>query len=158
MSDDEFNRLFGEQPKPARAFTQRIGQETRRPGGEQTDGVDSAKGEYRAFGVHNVNTAAESCDVRRWMDGTDIAEGLEFSYRLMLSVRYVGEEELRLFLPDTIVLIEGVKLGPLRQKLARRQASFIQQYSPRIWPRPHQGETVIERIEIIRPEMMRGGN
>ena len=51
-----------------------------------------------------------------------------------MQVGYVGEEQLKLFLPDCIVVIEGQHLRDLRKKLARHQCTFIQQYSPCIWP------------------------
>lgn len=44
-------------------------------------------------------------------------------------------------------------LRDLRRKLARRQVTFIQQYSPKVWPMPPpKGEPLIEKIEIVRPD------
>jgi hypothetical protein len=157
MSDEDFNRLFGQRPASQKTFAERIGRAD--PLGEaQPADTNAGDGVYRPYGSHPTNAIGETCDVRRWMDGTAIAEGIEFSYRLLMQVAYVGQEQLRLFRPDTIVLVEGTMLGDLRQKLARRQATFIQQFSPRIWSRPNQGEPVIERIEIMRPHAMHGSN
>jgi len=94
----------------------------------------------------------EACDVQRWLDGTETPEGIEFQYRFLMQVGYVGEEQVKLFLPDCIVVLEGQRLRELRKKLARRMVWFIQQYNPRIWPAPAKGECVIERIEVLRPE------
>ncbi len=83
-----------------------------------------------------------------------MAEGLEFQYRFLMQVGYVGEEEIRLLLPDTIVLIEGRHLRDLRKKLARRQVTYIGQFNARIWTtKPSQGSAIVERITIIVPRM-----
>ncbi len=78
-----------------------------------------------------------------------------------MQVGFVGETQLRLFLPDCIVVIEGDRLLDLRRMLARRRATFIQQYSPLVWPtRPPKGEPIIERVQVARPETLtvRAGN
>jgi hypothetical protein len=55
-------------------------------------------------------------------------------------------------LPDCIVVIDGKHLRDLRKKLARRQCTFIQQYSARVWPNAKpQGEAIVEKIEVLRP-------
>jgi hypothetical protein len=64
----------------------------------------------------------------------------------------VGEELLKLFLPDCIVVIDGRNLRDLRKKIARRQCTFIQQYSVKMWAGvPEKGETIVEKIEFVRP-------
>ena len=41
----------------------------------------------------------------------------------------------------------------LRKKLARRQVTFIQQYSARVWPQPpREGEPVVTAVDVMRPE------
>jgi len=70
-----------------------------------------------------------------------------------MQVGFVGEEQLKLFLPDCIVVIDGKHLSDLRKKLARRQVTFISQFNSRIWrnARP-QGEPIVEAIQVIRPK------
>ncbi len=51
-----------------------------------------------------------------------------------MQIGYVGEEQVKLFLPECIVVIDGMYLRDLRKKLARRQITFIQQFSPKVWP------------------------
>jgi hypothetical protein len=70
-----------------------------------------------------------------------------------MRVGFVGEEHLRLYLTDCIIVIEGKQLRELRKLLARRQVTYIQQYSPRVWPKePPKGETIVTRIEVLRPD------
>ncbi len=144
---DEFDQVFG---RPS--FAERVGRDAPPPAEpEHSEGAVSNE-PYKPFGFMPSGTVGESCDVQRWIDNTEIAEGIEFQYRFLMQIGYVGEEQLRLFLPDCIVVIEGRFLRELRKKLARRMVTYIQQYNPRVWAPPGNGETVIERIDIVRPE------
>jgi hypothetical protein len=106
---------------------------------------------YRAYGAMAAEGIAETCDIQGWLENTQIATGLEIQYRFLMQVGYVGEEQLKLFLPDCIVAIDGMYLRELRRKLARRQVTFIQQYSAKVWPTPPpKGKPIVERIEIVR--------
>ncbi len=112
-------------------------------------------GPYKPYGFLPTGNVGECCDVQRWPPNSEVPEGIEFQYRFLMQIGYVGEEELRLFLPDCIVVIEGRHLRDLRKKLARRQVTFIQQYSARVWPdAPPASEPVIERVEVMRPEAL----
>lgn len=144
---DEFDQVFG---RPS--FTERMGRETppaTEP--ERPEGAVSSE-PYKPYGFMPSGTVGECCDVQRWVDNTEIAEGIEFQYRFLMQIGYVGEEQLRLFLPDCIVVIEGRFLRDLRKKLARRMVTYIQQFNPRVWPAPGNGEPVVTRIDIVRPE------
>lgn len=151
---DEFDQVFGRGAPPI-TFSERVGRPSPSPAEPATDG--GAHAGYRAFGALATDGVGETCDVRRWVKGTDVPEGLEFPYRLLMQVSYVGDEQLRLMLPDCIIVVEGRGLTALRQKLARRQATFVQQWHPAIWPMPAEGEAWIEQIQIIRPESIRTG-
>lgn len=147
---DNFQRLFGQKdPVPQTRFAERVRPNDAivapAPNEEQTQG----SGPYRAFGYLPVGFG-ESCDLRRWIDGTDRAQGTEVQYRFIMQIGYVGDEEIRLFLPDCIVVIEGKNLTPLRERLRRRQCTFIQQHNLRIWPGPSADDALIERIEVVR--------
>jgi len=124
----------------------------RRAACRPTARAEREAGAYRAFGFL-PSGIGESCDIQRWVDGTEIPVGLEVQYRFLLSIAYTGEEELKLYLPECIVVITGANLRELRKKLARRQCTFIMQYSPNVWPEaPSRGEPVIDAIEILRPD------
>jgi len=110
---------------------------------------------YKPYGFLPSGTIGEGCDVRWWMEGTETIQGIEFQYRFLMQVGYVGDQELRLFLPDSIVVIEGQRLTDLRKKLARRMVTFIQQHNPRVWGLPPTDEPTIERVQILRPEMFK---
>ncbi len=147
MTGSDFDQAFGNAQRPTN-FAQRLGKAE--PLGESQTTVGS--GAYKPYGFIPAGTVNETCEVVRWMDGTEVTEGIEFQYRFLMQVGFVGEEQLKLFLPDCIVVIDGKHLGDLRKKLARRQCTFIQQFSPGVWPnlRP-QGETIIEKIQLVRP-------
>ena len=89
--------------------------------------------------------------MQRWLDGTETPEGIEFQYRFLMQIGYVGEEEIKLFLPDCIIVISGKHLRDLRKKLARRQVSFIQQFSERIWPPVNRQEAIVDSVKVIHP-------
>jgi hypothetical protein len=152
LSDEEFNRVFGSAPAPRASFTERIGRaDSLPPDTEPNKLLTAGSGTYKAFGYLPVGVA-ETCDIQRWLDGTDTQEGIEFPYKFLIQLGYVGEEEIRLFLPDCIVIITGKRLRELRQKLARRQVTFVCQYSPRVWPKtPSAQEPVVAHIAVVRP-------
>lgn len=146
MSDSDFDRAFGGNGAPR--FAERVGRAT----SAEVSADTPEGGIYRAFGQLATGDVSETCDVRRWLDGTDMPEGIEFQYRFLTQIAYVGEEEIRLFLPDCIIVIAGKRLRDLRKKLARRQVSFMQQFSARVWPSaPSTGEPMIDSIKVIRP-------
>lgn len=134
-------------------FTERLGRgQSAPPQPAQASAVPASNGVYRAYGAMVAEGIAETCDIQAWMENTAIPQGIELQYRFLMQVAYVGEEQLRLFLPDAIVVIEGHHLRDLRKRLARRQVTFICQFSPRIWrTAPARGEPIVERISIIRP-------
>jgi hypothetical protein len=150
---DEFDEVFGAAPQRP-GFAARLGRaEPAPPAAEPA----AEPGVYKPYGFLPAGGIGESCEVCRWLDGTEIAEGIEFQYRFLMQIGFVGEEQLRLFLPDCIVVIEGKNLRDLRKKLARRQVTFIQQFSPRLWSgSPSQGEPVIDRIMVARPDSSGG--
>jgi len=147
LSGDELDKAIG-LGKPT--FAERFAKIEPPPTGGGSDAtVDPAI--YKPYGFLPTGVG-ESCDVQRWLDGTEIAEGLEFPYRLLMQIGYVGEEQIKLFLPECIVVIEGQYLRDLRKKLGRRQVHFIVQYSSKVWPTPPaKGQPIIERIELVRP-------
>jgi hypothetical protein len=151
MSDD-FEQAFGG-GRGARPFTDRVGRaDTSHQPTEQRI-QPSEDGIYRAYGSLATGEIGETCDVQRWLDGTDTPEGIEFQYRFLMQIGYVGEEEIRLFLPDCIIVLAGKNLRDLRKKLARRQLSFIQQYSGRVWSeRPSSKSPIVESIKVVRPD------
>ncbi len=168
MSDDDFDRMFGSVPTPRPTqggFADRLMGEAqskgylRSPTNQTPDEPNEAAvgdGPYKPYGYMPAANLGETCDVRRWIDGTEAAEGIEFQYRFLMQIGYVGDEQIKLFLPDCIVVIEGHKLRDLRKKLARRQVTFIQQFSALVWPRPDAGEPIIDAIAVMRPEAVRG--
>ncbi|MBI1262758.1 MAG: hypothetical protein GC184_13650 [Rhizobiales bacterium] len=153
MTASDFDRTTGA-PKPS--FAERLGRAEPPPANGEAPEASAGTGPYRAFGFLPTGNVGETCEVTRWIEGTEIPEGIEFQYRFLMQVGYVGDEQLRLFLPDCIVVIEGRNLRELRKKLARRRATFVQQYSRKVWPEvPPNGETVVEKIEVVRPEPVR---
>jgi len=149
LTGDDFKDVFGSKPPPS-SFTQRVG----KPDATLAEGEATAgSGPYKPYGFLPTANMNQTCDVQRWLEQTGIAEGIEFQYRFLMQIGYVGEEQLKLFLPDCIVVIEGMYLRDLRKKLARRQVTFIQQYSSKVWPTPPpKGEPIIENIEVVRPD------
>lgn len=160
MSDREFDQVFGRRPEPRTSFAERVGQG--QAFGGRNDPVaamaleaaseQAAPGIYKAFGFIPSGTVNQSCEVRSWVDGTDVADGVVFFYRLLMQIGFTGTNELKLMLPDSIVVLTGRNLEPLRLALTRQLATYIQQHSKRIWSAPVALEdTLIERIEIVRP-------
>jgi len=151
---DEFDAIFSGRPPGRPSFVERTGRAPE-PAAPVDDRVAEpvAEGGYKPFGYLPSSAIGESCDIQRWVNGTEIPEGLEMQYRFLLSIEYTGEEELKLYLPECIVLVTGQHLRELRKKLARRQCTFMMQYSPKVWPeKPAAGEPIIDAIEILRPD------
>ena len=148
---DDFMSTFS--PRP-RSFAERVGgsdapANALPPSNEEAVG----NGPYKPYGYLPTGTINETCDVQRWLDGTEMPEGIEFQYRFLMQIGYVGEEQIKLFLPDCIVVIEGKNLRDLRKKLARRQVTFIQQFSSKVWGQSAAaGETIINQISVMRPQ------
>jgi hypothetical protein len=151
LSGDDFDKVFGSKPKPT-SFTERVSKpDTTGPSDPKE--AKAGSGPYKPYGFLPTGNVNETCEVARWIEGTEIPEGIEFQYRFLMEVGFVGEEQLRLKLPDCIVVIDGMYLRDLRKKLARRQVTFVQQYSQRVWPTPPpKGEPLIEKIEVVRPD------
>ena len=146
MSASDFDQAFGTTKRPAK-FTQRLGKGEPLGEGPTTVGT----GAYKPYGFMPSGTINETCEVVRWIEGTEISEGVDFQYRFLLKVGFVGEEQLKLFLPDCIVVIDGKHLGDLRKKIARRQCTFIQQHSFRVWPGTYSREApIIQSIQILQ--------
>jgi len=149
--NDDFDAVFGTRGRPAPKFTDRVAPRqpdlAPPPRSEDMPGV----GPYKPYGFMPAGVG-EGCDVQRWLEGTEIAEGIEFQYRFLMQIGYVGEEQIKLFLPDCIIVIEGRHLHDLRKKLARRMVTFIQQYNPRVWSASPEGGPFIEFIQVVRPE------
>ena len=155
MSGSDFEQAFGTTARPI-GFAQRLGGKaepaalTDQSGGNAVTVVGS--GAYKPYGYMPAGTFNASCEIVRWIDGTDEFEGIEFPYRLLLEVTFSGDEQLRLHLPTCIVVIDGKQLRDLRRKLMRQQVTFMQQYSPKVWPNAKpQGEAIIEAIQVVRP-------
>ncbi len=147
MTDRDFERAFGAK-LPQTPFVER----TTRSNPANDDEEAALCKSYKAYGFLPTNTVGETCDIRRWIDGTDIAVGVECQYRFLLRVAYSGDTDLRLFFPDFAIVVRGQNLRELRRKLARRQVTFVQQYSPRIWPEgPELGQPLVEALHLTYP-------
>jgi hypothetical protein len=152
LTGDDFNDVFGGKPKPP-SFAERVAKPDAPAAGGEAGEASVGSGPYKPYGYLPSGNIGLTCDAQRWLEKTEIAEGTEFQYRFLMRVDYVGEEQIKLFLPDCIVVIEGMYLKDLRRKLARRQVTFIQQYPPKVWPTPPpKGEPVIENISVVRPD------
>lgn len=157
---DDFDRVFGgggERTRPS--FTDRVvlGEafggrlDPRQAMAAEAASTTPVPGEYRAFGHLPSGNINLSCEVRWWLDGTSVPEGLAFPYRLLMQIGFTGDDTLRLMLPDTVIEVSGRQLEPLRQAIMRQQVHFIQAFNPKVWPSKPNGETVIDRIEALRP-------
>lgn len=146
MTANDFDKAFGSNDRST-SFANRVGKP------EANGETFVGSGPYKAFGFLPSGTINETCEIVRWVDGTEIPEGIDFQYRFLMQVGFVGEEQLKLFLPDCIVVIDGRNLRDLRKKLARRQVTFVQQYSAKAWPKaPPKGEPRIDCIALVRPK------
>jgi hypothetical protein len=160
MSDNDFDSVFGRRPAGRPGFSERVTQGQAFGGRHdpiaamamEAASTAPTPGVYKPFGFIPAGTINQSCEVRSWMDATQIADGVVFFYRLLMQIGFTADSELRLMLPDTIIVLTGRHLEPLRQSLMRQQATYIQEYSRRVWPAAvPESETVVERIEILRP-------
>lgn len=153
MSDSDFENVFGTGHSGRAPFAERVGRtDPARPNGTAASAETAGSGAYKPYGFMPAG-GTETCEIVSWVPGTLTSTGIDFQYRFLVCVGFVGEEQLKLFLPDSIVVIEGTKLLEIRKKLARRQVTFIAEYSAKVWPeRPPKGETVIEKIAIVRPD------
>jgi hypothetical protein len=119
---------------------------------ETRDQTAVGSGLYKPYG-YMPSGVGESCDIQRWIEGTEKPTGVEVFYKFLIQLGYVGEEQIKLYFPDAIIILDGSNLLELRKKLARRQITFIQQWSSRVWPDlPPKGEPVIASIKIVRLE------
>jgi hypothetical protein len=156
LSDDVDAMFGGRRP----SFTDRLtrgqfpGPQENAPPTAATNPIELAPddGAYKPYGFLPANTVGEVCEVRGWVPGTDVPQGIVFQYRFLMQVGFVGDEMLKLMLPDCIVVIEGKHLTDLRHKLSRRMVTFIQQYHGGRWPSSPNGNALVERIEVLRPD------
>lgn len=158
MRDDEFDRMFGRKPPDARpSFVDRVTrgeafgsrQEPPEPALE-TEALMSTSDGYRAFGMMPASQVHASCELRWWMEGTTVPEGLAFPYRLLMEVGFSGDDTLRLLLPDKVVEIEGEQLDPLRQGFMRQRITLVQQWSPLVWRSRPTEQTWVSTIRTVR--------
>lgn len=159
MSDDEFERVFGTRPREERpSFADRVargeafgGRIDPRPAmAVEAATVAPTPGEYRAFGFLPTGNVNVSCEVRWWMEGTNVPEGLVFPYRLLMQIGFAGDNTLRLLLPHCCIQLAGRKLNPLTQALMRQQVTFIQQWNAKVWTSSRQNyDSIIDTIEIV---------
>ncbi len=106
-------------------------------------------GAYRAFG-YTPTDDLETCDIAWWLGG-DTPQGQEIQYRFLVRVGYFGDECLQLMLTDAMIVIEGKNLRELRKRLTRAKVTFIQAFNPRIWPKPPEGEAIVEKVSLLYP-------
>jgi hypothetical protein len=151
LSANDFDQVFGP-TKPS--FAAKLGRAEPAPPNGKAKDESTAGAQYKPYGFLPTGTINETCEVVRWIEGTEIPEGVDCAYRFLTAIGFTGEEQLRLFFPDFFVVIEGQHLRDLRKKLARRQVTFIQQYNARVWrDSPRQGEPIIEKIKVVRPDL-----
>lgn len=159
MNDDEFDRMFGRKRQEERpSFVERV---TRGEAfGGRIDPVDTVdqeapsigveRDEYRAFGMMPASQVHASCELRWWMEGTTVPEGLAFPYRLLMEVGFSGDDTLRLLLPEKVIEIVGERLEPLRQGLMRQRVTYVQQWSSHVWRARDPSGAAVKRIAIKR--------
>jgi len=157
MTGDPFEEMFG-QPGAKTRFQERVARgdvfggrvDPRQAMAVEASTAEPQPGTYRAFGFMPTATVNQACEVRRWIDGTELPEGRVFFYRLLLGISFSGEDELRLMLPDAVIVLTGQHLDPLRQALTRGLATFIQQWNGKVWQSsPKQNEAVVNSIEVL---------
>jgi hypothetical protein len=151
LSDNDFDRVFSTfAPARPATYVERVTKPE--PAIVPANDVLPEGTGYKAFGFLPSGNIGDTCDVQRWVDGTNEAEGIEFQYRFLLRLGYRGDQEIRLYLPDCIVVIEGRHLRELRKKLSRRQVTYIQQYSKLTWALPvPANDTLIQSISLVFP-------
>lgn len=156
--NDEFERLF----RPTATHGERVRPGASAKGHDAPDEKEVLVGstDYHPYGYRPGG--APDCDIQAWHKlRRDIPEGMSFDYRMLLRIGYGGLDVggdamfLRLFLPDCIIQIEGQHLHELRQKLRRREISFIQEFSELVFGMKASqlpaGEPVISSVWIGDP-------
>jgi hypothetical protein len=145
--NDDFDAVFG---GGGRGWAQRVSEP--RPAAPDPEPVfdSSAKAEaYKPYGFAPTEDL-ESCDITWWLAG-DVPQGQEIQYRFLVRIAYVGDEQLNLMMTDCIISIEGQHLRDLRKRLTRGKVTFIRAYNARLWPKPPEGEPIVEKISILYP-------
>jgi hypothetical protein len=159
MRDDDFDQMFGRTPPEQRpSFVDRVtrgeafGGRVEAPEAMSTESeaIGPASDGYCAFGMMPASQVHASCELRWWMDGTTVPEGLAFPYRLLMEVGFSGDDTLRLLLPDKVVEIAGEQLDPLRQGLMRQRITLVQQWSPLVWRSRPTEQTWVSAIRTVR--------
>lgn len=159
MRDNDFDQMFGRTPPEQRpSFVDRVTRgeafggrvDTPEAMSHETETIAPASDGYRAFGTMPASQVHASCELRWWMEGTTVPEGLAFPYRLLMEVGFSGEDTLRLLLPDKVVEIVGAHLEPLRQGLMRQRVTFVQQWTRQVWRSKPTDDVVVDRIFVAR--------
>jgi hypothetical protein len=104
LSANDFDQVFGP-TKPS--FAAKLGRAEPAPTNGEAKDESTAGAQYKPYGFLPTGTINETCEVVRWIEGTEIPEGIDLQYRFLMQVGFVGDEQLRLFLPDCIVVIDG---------------------------------------------------
>jgi len=161
---DDFDSVFGRRAEGRPNFSERVGRgeafggrvDPRPAMAAEAASTAPVPGVYKAFGFMPTGGINQACEVRRWLDGTDVPEGTVFFYRLLMQIGFSADDELRLMLPDTMIVLKGKNLDPLRQALMRQQVTFMQQFNQRIWSsKPDGGEMIISQVTIMRSNAAR---
>lgn len=158
MSEDDFDRMFGRRPEERPSFVERVTRgeafggriDPVGPMAAESASIAPAPDEYRAFGMMPSSQVHASCELRWWMEGTTVPEGLAFPYRLLMEVGFTGEDTLRLLLPDKVIEIVGERLEPLRQGFMRQRVTFVQQWTFLAWRAKPTGASLVETIAVKR--------
>lgn len=159
MRDDDFDQMFGRRaPGVPPSFVERVnrgeafGGRTEAPAAPAFDSetIGSSSDEYQAFGMMPSSQVHAFCELRWWLEGTTVREGVAFPYRLLMGVGYTGEDTLRILLPDKVIEIVGERLEPLYEGLKRQRITFIQQWAPLVWRQNSEHATLIKRVAIER--------
>jgi len=147
----EFDNLFQRPQQPS--WAQRLGDASPSPSPEPPL-ADTPDGSYKAWGF-TPSDDQDGCDVRWWLTA-EVPQGLEFDYRFMQRIGWIGDEQLHVFLSDCLIAIEGRGLLELRKKLARKRVTFIQTYHPLIWPKPPDSLPMISKVTVLDPSDREG--
>lgn len=144
MSSD-FDQLFN---RPGGSWAQRMGESRPAPSPAATP-TEAPDGSYKPWGF-TPSDDQDGCDVRWWLTA-DIPQGLEFDYRFLQRVGWIGDDQLHICLSDCLIAIEGSGLLELRKKLMRRRVTFIQVFHPMIWPTPQPGQPLVTKVDVLSP-------
>lgn len=148
MSSD-FDEMFG---RPNGSWAQRMG-EGRPAASPAAEPAETPDGSYKPWGF-TPSDDQDSCDVRWWLTA-EIPQGLEFDYRFMQRIGWIGDDQLHIALSDCLIAIEGRGLLELRKKLARRRVTFIQAFNPLVWPEPQPGLPLVGKVTVLDPAQRR---